>query len=137
YKEARRDLQKHALPRWRNRPISGISRRDVLDLIDAIAARGAEIQANRTLTRLRALFNWAIDKDRLAESPVARVKLPTKERPRDRVLSDDELRWLWQACAAIGWPFGPLVKLLLLTAQRRDEVASLEWQELNLEKRSW
>jgi len=137
YKEARRDLEKHALPRWRDRPISGISRRDVLDLIDAITARGAEIQANRTLTRLRALFNWAIEKDRLAESPVARMKLPTKERPRDRVLSDDELRWLWQACEAIGWPFGPLVKLLLLTAQRRDEVASLEWSEIDLEKRTW
>src|SRR6266511_3551188 len=74
----------------------------------------------------RDLFNWAIEKDRLSASPVARMKLPTKERPRDRVLSDDELRWFWCAAEEIDWPFGPLAQLLLLTAQRRDEVAGME-----------
>ena len=61
------------------------------------------------------------------------MKPPTQEQARDRVLSDDELRWLWRACEAVGWPFGPLVKLLLLTAQRRDEVAGIERPELDLE----
>jgi integrase len=137
YLEAKRDIERNVLPKWRNRPIASISRRDVLDLIDGIIARGAEVQANRTLARLRALFNWAIEKDRVAVSPVARMKLPTQEHARDRVLSDDELRWLWQACDQAGWPFGPLVKLLLLTAQRRDEVAGMEWSEIDLLKRVW
>jgi integrase len=137
YLEAKRDIERNVLPKWRNRPIASISRRDVLDLIDGIVARGAEVQANRTLARLRALFNWAIEKDRVAVSPVARMKLPTQEHARDRVLSDDELRWLWQACDQAGWPFGPLVKLLLLTAQRRDEVAGMEWSEIDLLKRVW
>ena len=53
------------------------------------------------------------------------------------MLSDDEIRWLWQACDKVGWPFGPLVKLLLLTAQRRDEVANLAWEEIDLDKRVW
>jgi integrase len=53
------------------------------------------------------------------------------------VLSDDELRWTWAACDEIGWPFGPLVKLLALTGQRRDEVASVEWAELDLKSRTW
>ena len=52
-------------------------------------------------------------------------------------MSDDELRWLWQACDEDGWPFGAAVKLLLLTAQRREEVAGLEWLELDLAKRVW
>jgi integrase len=65
------------------------------------------------------------------------MKLPTKERPRDRVLTEDELRWLWSAAAEIDWPFGPLAKLLLLTAQRRDEVAGMQWPELDLVKRTW
>ena len=137
YLEAKRDIERNVLPKWRNRPIASISRRDVLDLIDGIIARGAEVQANRTLARLRALFNWAIEKDRVAVSPVARMKLPTQEHARDRVLSDDELRWLWRACDQVGWPFGPLVKLLLLTAQRRDEVAGMEWSEIDLLKRVW
>ena len=66
-----------------------------------------------------------------------RVDAPSKERARDRVLSDDELRWLWRACEKIDWPFGPLVKLLLLTGQRRDEVATLQWSELDLGQRTW
>jgi integrase len=135
--EAKRDIERNVLPKWHSRPIASISRRDVLDLIDGIIARGAEVQANRTLARLRALFNWAIEKDRVAVSPVARMKLPTREQARDRVLSDDELRWLWQGCEEIGWPFGPLVKLLVLTAQRRDEVAGMTWREVDFEKRVW
>jgi hypothetical protein len=134
--EAKRDIERNVLPKWRSRPIASISRRDVVDLIDGVIARGAEVQANRTLARLRALFNWAIEKDRVAASPVARMKLPTQEQARDRVLSDDELRWLWQGSDEIGWPFGPLVKLLLLTAQRRDEVAGMEWPEIDLVKRT-
>jgi integrase len=137
YQEAKRDLEHDALPKWGKRPVASISRRDVIDLIDGIIARGAEVQANRTLARLRALFNWAIEKDRVSVSPVARMKLPTKELARDRVLSDDELRWFWAGCEEIDWPFGPLAKLLLLTLQRRDEVAGMEWLELNLAKRTW
>ncbi len=116
--------------------ISEISRRDAIDVIDRIAKR-AEVQANRTLARLRALLNWAVEKDRLASSPIIGMKPPTKERARDRTLSDDELRWFWSACEAIGWPFGPLAKLLLLTAQRRDEVAGIEWPEIHLDQTTW
>jgi integrase len=65
------------------------------------------------------------------------MKPPTKERPRDRVLTDDELRWLWRACDELEWPFGPLTKLLLLTAQRRDEVAGMEWSEVDLKRATW
>jgi integrase len=65
------------------------------------------------------------------------VKPPTKERSRDRALSDDEIRWFWHSCGELGWPFGPIFKLLLLTAQRRDEVGGMRWSELDLDKRIW
>jgi integrase len=137
YEEAKRDLECNVLPLWRGRPLASISRRDALHLIDDLVERGVEIQANRTLARLRALFNWAIEKDRISASPVEHMKPPTKERARDRALTDDEIRWFWQACDEIGWPFGPLFKLLLLTAQRRDEVGGMKWTEIDLEKRTW
>jgi integrase len=137
FAEAKRDLERNIPVKWRNRPIASITRRDVIDLIDGLIERGALVQANRTLARLRALFNWAIGKDRIAVSPAARMSLPTQERARDRVLSDDELRWFWQACDEIGWPFGPLAKLLLLTAQRRDEVAGMTWAEVDLDRGVW
>jgi integrase len=137
YHEAKRDLEHDALPKWRNRPIASITRGAVIDLVDEIIGRGAGVMANRTLARLRNLFNWAVEKERLAASPIGRMKLPTQERSRDRVLSDDELRRFWQACEEIGPPFGPLCKLLLLTAQRRDEVAGMTWAEVDLNKNIW
>src|SRR5262249_19211455 len=137
YIKAKRALERDTLPKWRSRPIATIGRRDIIDLIDVIIARGARVQANRTLAWLRAMFNWAIEKERLAVSPVAGMKLPTEEQSRDRVLSDDELRWAWAACDEVGWPFGPLVRLLILTAQRRDEVAGMAWPEVAPADKTW
>ena len=137
YVEVKRDFKQNALAKWGKRPIASITRGDIISLIDQIVERGAPIQANRTLAKLRAFFNWAIEKDRVFASPVARMKLPTPEQTRDRVLSDEEVRWLWLGCEEIGWPFGPLAKLLLLTAQRRDEVADAEWSEIDFSRRLW
>ena len=137
YREAKRILERDVVPAWRNRPIGSISRGDVNRIVDAIIARDADVHANRVLARVRALFNWAVERGRIPSSPIAGMKPPTKERPRDRVLNDDELRWLWRACDVIEWPFGPLVKLLLLTAQRRDEVAGMEWREVDIERCAW
>ncbi len=137
YAEAQRTMKCDILPKWRDRPIASITRREVIALVDDIVARGADVQANRVLARLRALFNWAVEKGRLASSPIEGMKLPTKEHARDRALSNDEICWFWQAAESIGWPFGPIAKLLLLTAQRRDEVAGMEWSELDLGKRAW
>ncbi len=137
YEEAKRDLERNVLPKWRGRPVASISRRDAISLIDGLVERGVEIQANRTLARLRALFNWAIEKDWISASPIEHIKPPTKERARDRALTDEEIRWFWVACDEIGWPFGPIFKLLLLTAQRRDEVGGMKWNELDLQKRTW
>jgi hypothetical protein len=106
YRGAKRDLEANALPKWRNRPLASIGPGDVNRLVDGIVERGAEIQANRTLARLRALFNWAVRKHRLPASPVAGIMAPTKERTRDRTLTDDELRWFWEACDESEWPFG-------------------------------
>jgi integrase len=137
YEEARRDLGHDALPKWRNRPIASITRGNVIDLVDGIVARGAGVMANRTLARLRALFNWAVEKERLVASPIGRMKLPTQEEDRDRVLTDDEIRWFWHACEKIGPPFGSLFRLLLLTAQRREEVAAMTWSEVDVDKSVW
>ena len=137
FKETKRILDVDVIPAWGDKPIAAIAKRDVEVLLDTIADRGAEVQANRTLARLRTLFNWAVEKDYLTASPVVRMKPRVKEHPRDRALSDDEIRWFWQACEETGWPFGPLFQLLLLTAQRRDEVGTIERPEIDLGKRLW
>jgi integrase len=136
-RETRRILNRDVKPKWGDRPIRDISRQDVNDLLDVIADRGALLQANRTLARLKTLFSWALDNELADADPTARVRKRVKEVPRDRALSPDEIRHFWAGCDKLGWPFGPLFKLLLLTAQRRDEVGAIEWRELDLEKRLW
>ena len=131
--ETKRLLDLHVLPRWRGRLAREITRRDVLDLLDRVVDSGKPIAANRTLAALRKMFNWAVARDILTSAPCAGVKPPTPERSRDRVLSDDELKLIWLAADQVGGSFGTLVRLLMLTGQRRNEVAEMQWSELNLE----
>jgi integrase len=135
--ETERLLRQHVLPRWRGRMVHEVTRRDVLDVLDRVVDSGAPIAANRVLAAARKFFNWCVARDILAASPCAGVKPPTAERARDRVLSDDELRLVWQAAVKLGGTFGPLVKLLALTGQRRDEVARMRWDELDFDARLW
>ena len=136
-RETKRLLSKEILPAFGGRRITEIDKRDVRDLLDAIRDRGGGLSGNWTLACLKRLFSWAIERDLIAASPCASIKAPVPERSRDRVLSDDELRLIWSACDEIGWPFGPFVKLLILTAQRRCEVAGMMLDELNLEEGVW
>jgi len=131
------DFDHNILPRWRKRSIASITKADVIALIDGIVDRGAAVQANRTLGRLKALYRWAIAKDLVPSSPAAGIDKPTEEEDRDRVLTDDEVRWFWRACQVEGWPYGPMCQLLLATAQRRSEISALIWQELDLERAQW
>jgi integrase len=135
--ETERLLRQHVLPRWRGRMVHEITRRDVLDILDRVVDGGAPIAANRVFAAIRKFFNWCAARDIIAASPCAGVKPPTAERARDRVLSDEELRLVWRAADKLGGTFSPLVKMLALTGQRRDEVARMRWEELDLDARLW
>jgi integrase len=86
---------------------------------------------------VRKLFNWAADRSVVEASPIVRIPKPGKETDRDRVLSEEEVVAVWRAADAIGGPFGPCIKLLFLTAQRRDEVAAMRWSEIELAGGMW
>src|SRR6201984_1485885 len=94
-------------------------------------------QANRPRARLKTLFKWTLDEELITADPTALVRKVVKETARDRTLSDDEISLFWRGCDKLGWPFGPMYKLLLLTAQRRDEVGGLEWSEIDFDRRVW
>ena len=125
------------LSKWGSRPVREITRRDVHDLLDGIVSRGAPVMANRVLAHIRKMFNWAASRDIIDASPCIGVTPPTAETSRDRILSDDELRLVWLGAQAIGWPFGQMVQQLILTLQRRDEVAGMSRNELKPQDRSW
>ena len=79
---------------------------------------------------LSKFFKWAVERDGIDVAPTAGVRAPAKETARDRVLTDDEVRWFWQACEGAGAPWGPMGKLLLLTGQRLNEVAQMTEDEV-------
>jgi integrase len=125
------------LAHWRGRTLQSIRRRDVLDLLDILVPRGP-VTANRTLSALRTLFKWHMQRDEsLARSPCEGVPDPSPEISRERVLSDQELAALWHAAEADGTAFGSMVQLLILTGTRRDEARDAVWSEFSDNKRQW
>ena len=97
-------LDRSAGREWADRDIRTIMKRDVIELIDAIADGGSPISANRTLAHLKAFFRWCQSRDVVAASPADGVPAPAPERSRDRVLTDDELRQFWRATGSLGVP---------------------------------
>lgn len=126
----RRELDRFVVAAWGERDIHSITKRDVIDLLDGIADSGRVVTANRVRAYLNKFLNWAVERDILPLSPATGVKPVAKETSRDRVLTDDEIRWFWQACEAEGFPWGPLGKVLLLTGQRLNEAAQITEGEI-------
>ena len=117
---------------WGGRSIHQISKRDVIDVVSAIEQRGAPAAANKALKSIKTFLNWCVGRAVLDKSPAEGVPLPTKEIARDRVLEDTELGRVILAARQIGEPYGGIVELLALTGQRREEVAQMRLEELNL-----
>jgi integrase len=135
--EKRRALNCDVVPILANRPIDTITKADIRGILDRVVKRGAPIHANRLLAYLRRLFNWAVEQDILATSPANGIKKPAEERSRDRTLSSKELAFIWKSVCQLSDPFGAYIKALILTGQRRNEVAGARWEEFDFDKGEW
>ena len=122
---------------WAGRSIHEIAKRDVVEVVTAIEQRGAPVAANKTLKSIKTFLRWCVGRAVLDQSPAEGVPLPAKEVARDRVLDDEELARVILAARQIGGPYSGIVELLALTGQRREEVARLQWEELDLARRIW
>jgi integrase len=122
---------------WKGRSLPEIGNADIHLVLDKIVARGAPVGANRAFAQLRKMCRWAVSRGIIEHSPCDGIDPPSAEKSRDRVLDSDELRLVWLAAGDIGFPFGPIVKLLILTGQRRSEVGGIEWSELDLDRATW
>jgi len=120
--------------RWGARRIGDISDADIIRALDQTGER-APIAANRLHAVLSSLFSWAKGKRLVAVNPCAGLDRPAQECSRDRVLSDAELRKVWNVAGELGHPHAGIVRLLILTGQRRNEIAGLRWGEIDLEER--
>jgi len=136
--KADRNLLDHkVLPTWRHRAIVDLTRRDVRDLVDGVAAAGAPIVANRVAALLSKVLAFAVDRDLIEVSPAVRIPRPGTERQRDRVLTEPEIRQVWAAFVALEPEQAAYWKLRLLTAQRGGEVASMRWADVDLAGGWW
>jgi integrase len=122
---------------WKGRRLAGIGKPDIHRVLDGIVARGAPVGANRAFSQLRKMCKWAVSRGIISASPCEGVDRPSAEKSRDRVLDTDELRLVWRAADDLGFPFGPIVKLLVLTGQRRSEVGGMEWREIDFDRAIW
>jgi integrase len=128
-RETRRTLAKYVYPRWQDREFIAIKRSDVAALLDEVEDRNGSRMADLVLATIRSIANWYASRDDNYVSPFVRGMRRHGNGARSRILQDDELRVIWKQAEANG-QFGAIVRLLLLTAQRREKVATIKWADI-------
>jgi integrase len=134
--EYRRMLDREVNPHWGSRPAKSITKDDVMELLDRKATRLPK-QSDEIRKHLRTLFRWGLAKNLITSDPTVGILLAAEHKDRERTLSEGEIRLLWSECERLGYPFGPLIQMLLATAQRRDEVAGATWEEFDTDRAIW
>jgi integrase len=134
--EAERAIR-HGLAGLLKHPAARISRTDAVDALDQIVKAGKPVTAGRTMAYARACFSWGKRRGKVPENPFAELPISPGATERERVLSDAEVAEVWAATNTLSYPFGPFYKLLILTLQRREEVAGMRWSELSEDLTRW
>jgi integrase len=135
-----RILGRDLLPAWQGRDARTITPREVIELLDGIVARGSRVMANRVASLLAQMFKFGIHRAIVENSPVMLLYRPGgKEKPRARAFSEEELQAFLQklddACRFQRLPH--ILRVLLLTVQRRSELALAEWREFDFKGKTW
>jgi integrase len=132
--QQQRRLEIYVLPKWRDTELSNIRRADVRDLIDGIEG---VVAPGRVLAIVRTLFRYAMARDWVDSSPAEAIPNPSRDIPRDRYLDMKEVAAVYKVADLLGYPFTGFIKMMILTAQRRTEVASMKWADIDLEAGTW
>jgi integrase len=140
--EVKRIIDRELIPYWGDKPLDAITSIEVQERIEALVQAEKPEAARRLFEIIRRIFNWAIARPsyKLERSPADRMKpgeLIGRKTRRRRVLTNDELRAAWHASKRAGYPFGQMIRLLMLTALRRGEVADAGRSEFDLERKLW
>lgn len=137
--ETWRIIERDVLPEFGEREAAAITPRDVVLLLDGIVDRGALRIANRTRSILVQMFKFGVSRGLVDASPVVAVEPPAKSASRERILSDAEIKAVWSKLddAKMLPRLRHSLRLLLVTGQRRSEVALAEWSEFDLKAKTW
>ncbi|WP_029495870.1 tyrosine-type recombinase/integrase [Gluconobacter thailandicus] len=119
-----------------SRPAQSLTVSELQARLDEIAERHPTT-ARRLQAYARAMYAWAVKRQLVEDNPFARLIVEGREVSRDRVLTDEEIGEIWRAAGQMAYPFGPFFRLLLLTLQRRAEVAEMRWEEISPDLTTW
>jgi integrase len=128
---------RRALSKWLDVPAASFAHADAVQVLDQVKQRSGPIAANRLRAVASACWAWSMKRGSLAVNPWQATEKPSAERPRERVLSDAEIADLWHAAGTLGFPWCGLLRAMLLTGQRRGEVAGMHRDELELARAEW
>lgn len=131
-----RSLRIHSMPVLKSKPLPKITRADIVAVFDRMPDTQVANRRN-VFAVLRRLFRWAVSRGDIDRSPMEGMETPPAVKARDRWLSDEELAQVWKHTPNTHPCFGPIVRLLIVTGQRREEVSSLAWEELDQAERMW
>lgn len=127
------------VPPLKGKALTAIRKSDIVHMMDRIEQLAPDRAAlpRNVFAHSRKLFSWALSRGDIDQHPFAGLDPPMASASRDRVLTDEELNLVWRASRKLGKPFGPIIRLLMITGQRREEVASLDWRELDRDIQAW
>lgn len=131
-----RSFRIHVKPVLGSKPLPKITRSDVVAVFDRMPDCQVANRRN-VFAVLRRMFRWAVSRGDIDRSPMEGMETPPAVKARDRWLSDQELARIWEHAPKTHHCFGPIVRLLIVTGQRREEVSSLSWEELEQHERMW
>jgi integrase len=129
--EIERIFEKYFYPAWADNDFESIRRSDVTKLLDTIADN-SKWEADHALAHVRRIMNWYATRSDEYVSPIVQGMRRTdpKDRARDRILSHEEIRLVWEAAGSIG-TYGSMVRFALLTAQRKGKIDRIQWSHLD------
>lgn len=136
YASAESNLRRFVVPVLGKKPITSITRADIVSVFDALPHTSAALPRN-IFALVRKLFSWALERGDVDRSPFEGLRSPPSVASRERILTDMELTLIARSAGQMGYPFGPMFMLLILTGQRRDEVAAMSWAELDHSTATW
>jgi len=139
WEEDERQINSDLLPKWKSRPAVDVKSEDLLAVLNAKVRNGAPVAANRLRALVSRIFTFGADQRLVpaTANPVIGVKKPTKEASRDRVLTDDEIRRIWDACDTQNPYVSAWFRLRLVTAQRGGELLQMRWQDVDAKSHFW
>lgn len=130
-------IRNHVPPTLKQKLVRHITRADLVELADGVKAKGLKAQVNQLITEVRACLRWCADRDYLEAVPAVPKATRVRLSPRDRTLSEAEIRTLWHGLTDRPRHVEEIMKLLLLTGQRKEQVTGMLWEHLDIDAGTW